>query len=364
MSCSALPGCLPCFLPTDPPQSQTGPSDLKGVLSYLSVGVGPLTLFGSGGVLRGWGAVYPAGWKKTPHRRTGEPQVHVQLQGQTDKMLTLSLTQKKPTCTAETPFYAYVIKQRHRGKKCLNRWDKNILRTKKFCSWTENRFVLQKKGRRLSYLGWARLPGSCSWGASGRAGIHSRDRSAAGTSRETVSCDVGEQTGTYLRDRAHVRESMCVGSVLVHGTLILMPSSVSLKGTKGDMLSHLWTDRGYSHPQLRPPSLTAAPPGCLMSCSSAGPLQSGQRWPGWVISSSRWGTSSPCSFCFLQTHLPECLFSTGRKDRRRKYELKDNVLSQGRAQSCLLLQPIDKHIRETLNCVPWGTPKRPDLVAP
>lgn len=107
--------------------------------------------------------------------------------------------------------------------------------------------------------------------------------------------------------------------------------------------THLWRDRGYWRPQLRPPSLTVGLPSCPMSCSSAGPLLSAQRRPGWGISSSRWGKSLPCSFYALQTHPPHCLFSTRCKDRRTKYQLK--------APSCLhLLQSVDKHIRGPLKC--------------
>lgn len=115
--------------------------------------------------------------------------------------------------------------------------------------------------------------------------------------------------------------------------------------------THLWRERGSWRPQLRRPSLAGGVPSCLMSCNSAGLSQSAQRWPGWGISSSRRGKPLPCSFCFRQTHLPESLISARCKDTRRRYELQNKVLSQRKAQSCLLLQSILKHIRETLNCL-------------
>ena len=79
--------------------------------------------------------------------------------------------------------------------------------------------------------------------------------------------------------------------------------------------AHLWRERGYWRPPLRRPSLTVGRPSCRMSCSAAGPSQSGQRWPGWAISSSRWGKSLPCSVCFPQTHLPQCLCSSRQKEK-------------------------------------------------
>lgn len=189
-------------------------------------------------------------------------------------------------------------------------------------------YITPVKGCRLSYLWSAWLRYSCSWGVSDWAQIHNRGQSAAGTSHGTASCDVDGQTGTSLRDGSHMRHRAPYLSIVpqhyhlhlnfpidwptenlicAHALALGLHSEGRVVCTQTQdhleeilfmkyfsqchVLTHLWRDCEYLRLRLRPTSSTAELPSCPWSCSSAGPRQSGQNWPGWVISSSRRGNS-------------------------------------------------------------------------
>lgn len=107
-------------------------------------------------------------------------------------------------------------------------------------------------------------------------------------------------------------------------TFILRPSSSRSVNGKlqyyseaKDTRTHLWADCEYWHLQLRQTSWTEGRPGCLLPCSSAGPLWSGQSSPGWGTSSSHTGTSLPGLTYSPQTHPWGC-FSEGWKEKNTK----------------------------------------------